>query len=149
MISLVEITRSNWQECVSLSVSSEQKKFVATNAYSLAESKYKPEWYPLGISKDGKLIGFAMYGYDDDTETPWVIRFMLDEKQQGKGFGKEAFGELKNLLFDKYGQCDIRLCVVPDNFNAIRFYESFGFISTGEIFHGQTVYELKNPNRAV
>ena len=64
MILLVDITPENYNECVSLSVAPEQKGFVAANSDSLAEASAEPGFHPVGISNDGQLVGFAMYGYD-------------------------------------------------------------------------------------
>ena len=143
MIEIVEITKSNWQECASLSVSEDQKRFVASNLYSLAESKFEPEMCPVGINNNDELIGFAMYGNETEANRAWIIRFMIDEKHQNKGLGKEALSQLIKLLNDKYIITNIRLCVEPENIVAIKFYESFGFLSTGEKWGDEIIFELK------
>ena len=143
MIEIVEITKSNWQECISLSVSDEQKGFIASNVYSLAESKFEPEMHPIGFKKDDSLIGFAMFGYETDENRAWIIRFMIDEKYQNKGLGKEALSQLIKLLSSKYVILSIRLCVEPENIMAIKFYEKFGFSSTGEKWGNELIFELK------
>jgi len=81
---LVEITTSNWRECCDLSVSPEQKGFIASKQYSLAESKFEPSFYPIGIEKDNKLIGFAMRLVFPQAATlllcgivPLLFRFLL------------------------------------------------------------------------
>ena len=147
MISLVDITPENWDECVSLAVAPEQKGFVASNADSLAEAKVESGMHPVGISSDGKLVGFAMYGNDSEDNKSWIIRFMLDASQQRKGFGADALRKLIQLLFDKYNESDIRLCVEPENAVAIKFYGKYGFQSTGEKWGNEVIYELKSPSR--
>ena len=143
MIIFVEINESNTDECIALSVFPEQRGFVAANADSLSKAKENPGMTPLGISKDNKLIGFAMYGYSTTEKKSWIIRFMIDKAYQRQGFGKEALIKLINLLFEKYTQTGIRLCVEPENTAAAKFYESFGFTYTGEKWGDELIYELK------
>jgi len=146
MISLVDITPTNRDKCISLSVAPEQKNFVAANIDSLTEAKNEPGMHPIGISKDGELVGFAMYGYDSETNKSWIIRFMIDTYYQRKRFGTEALNMLIQLLSDKHAGSDIRLCVEPENVGGIKFYESFGFQSTGEKWGNEIIYELKSQN---
>jgi len=142
-ITFIEITPANYDECIALSVSPEQKSFVAANVDSLAEAKENPGMVPVGISKNNKLIGFAMYGNSTNENKSWIIRFMIDKTYQRQGFGKKALSELIKLLFDKYPNSDIRLCVEPENIAAIKFYESFGFAYTGEKWGNEFIYEIK------
>ena len=143
MISFVDITQSNREECIALSVSSDQRGFVASNADSLKEAEANPGMYPVGINKDGKLVGFAMYGNDPEENKSWIIRFMIDKAYQRKGLGKESLNKLIQLLFANYRGSDIRLCVEPENKVAAKFYMNFGFVSTGEKWGNEIIYELK------
>jgi len=147
MITFVEINESNTDECIALSVYPEQKGFVAANADSLAEATANPGMCPIGISKDGSLVGFAMYGYDIDANKSWIIRFMTDAAHQRKGFGSEALNKLLQMLFETHEDADIRLCVEPENEVAIRFYEKYGFRPTGEKWDNELIYELKCKSR--
>jgi len=143
MIDLVDITPSNKEACIALSVSPDQKDFVATNADSLDEAQENPGMCPMGISKDGVLVGFAMCGYDSDEKKSWIIRFMIDAAHQRKGYGREALTKLIRMLFEKHEDADIRLCVEPENEIAIKLYEEFGFIATGEKWDNELIFELK------
>jgi diamine N-acetyltransferase len=107
------------------------------------EAKENPGMIPLGISKDDKLIGFAMYGYSTTENKSWIIRFMIDKAYQRQGCGKEALMKLIDLFFEKHPQSDIRLCVEPGNIIATKFYEDFGFEYTGEKWDNELIYELK------
>lgn len=148
MISLVEITFANWEECIALSVSEEQRKFVAPNVYSLAQSKYEPYMIPLGISDGSRLVGFSMHVKDADAEKAWIVRFMIDKEHQRKGYGKEALMALLVLMSEKYPKSDVFLCVEPDNDVAKKFYESFGFTPTGEVWGRELIYCLKKGSAA-
>lgn len=50
--------------------------------------------------------------------------------QQGKGIGKTFFGNIINQLKSE-GVTRVELLVAADNVNAIRFFESFGFVIEG------------------
>jgi diamine N-acetyltransferase len=42
---------------------------IASNLYSLAESKFEPSFVPLGIYLEIRMIGFFMYGKDPENGT--------------------------------------------------------------------------------
>lgn len=129
-ISLGPITNDNVVPVIELMFKPEQKGFVSTNAKSLAQAYVNPHWTPLAIEADGVPVGFAMYGDDEDGRA-WLIRYMIDGAQQGKGYGKAAL----RLVLDRmraggaetvYLSCDRR------NETALRLYEAFGFAPNGE-----------------
>jgi hypothetical protein len=71
-IVLRDVTKENWQECLRLKLAPEQEHFVASNVYSLAESKFMPTFIPQAIyardvagdaTASERLVGFVMYGY--------------------------------------------------------------------------------------
>src|SRR5262245_26120443 len=96
-MTLREITRENWEQCVRLEVAPEQQRFVASNAVSLAQSKYEPEWIPLALYDDEEMVGFVMYGVYRDQGKYWILRMMVDRRLQGNGYGRAAM----RLLLDR------------------------------------------------
>ncbi len=42
-----EIDRSNYNQCINLKISEDQKRFVASNIFSLVQAAYEPNFYPL------------------------------------------------------------------------------------------------------
>ncbi|WP_286231951.1 GNAT family N-acetyltransferase [Neobacillus mesonae] len=141
-ILLKEITQENWQECIGLRVASHQRSFIAPNVYSLAESKYEPSFVPMGIYLDDRMIGFLMYGKDPEDGTYWIIRLMIEETMQGKGYGRMALTESIKLL-KNLPDCSpsIILGVHESNIDAQRFYKTFGFKDTGRREHGELLNE--------
>jgi diamine N-acetyltransferase len=141
-ISLQEITRDNWERCVRLKVTPEQEHFVASNAISLAQSKYEPEYIPLAVYGDNEMIGFLMYGQDRNDGKYWIARVMVDHRQQGKGYGRTAMQLLLERI-QAMPDCDeILISYEPENEVARRLYASFGFRETGEIIEGEAVARL-------
>ncbi|SDO03987.1 diamine N-acetyltransferase [Psychrobacillus sp. OK028] len=144
---LVEINKDNWLHTVLLTTNVDGKatvveKFVASNALSIVQSNYETGWIVRGIEVDGKIIGFTMYGLDEETKNYWICRLMIDYTCQGKGYGKEAV----QLVLDEMKQLDncevIYLSTEPNNEVAIKLYESFGFQKTGKINDGEAEFIL-------
>jgi diamine N-acetyltransferase len=153
LLSIQPVTIKNWRELSYLKVREDQTNFVATNVYSIAESQFgydHPEaghWdmVPYGIYNGDEPVGFLMIGYNfsNPEVQGFVIRLMVDEKHQGKGYGK--FG--MNWILDHYRSDDriqrIGISYEPNNEVARRLYASLGFVETGEIDHGEVVAELQ------
>lgn len=145
-VELREITKDNYRESVKLKVKSGQEEFVAPNVFSIAQSKFYSSWKPTAIFNDEEMVGFLMYGEDDLNEgdgTIWIIRLMIDEKYQGKGFGKEAMVKLIDHIKNNYEHKEVFVSFVPANEGAKILYESLGFTDTGRIEEGEVVYCLK------
>lgn len=142
-ISLRDITRENWEDCIDLQVAPHQRSFIASNLYSLAESKYEASFVPMGIYLEDQMIGFVMYGKDPEDGTYWIIRLMIEESKQGKGYGRMALAKSVELIA-ALPDCSrtIVLGVNKDNTDAKRFYEKFGFQDTGRVEHGEFLLEL-------
>lgn len=129
MITLQEITKHNWLAVVFLKVRKDQANFIASNAFSLAQLHFLDNFQAKAIYAEDTPVGFAMYGIDDDDGEYWIYRFMIDEKFQGKHYGRqamEAIIEDIRLKKETHHQT-ITLSSEPDNHRAFKFYENFGF----------------------
>jgi diamine N-acetyltransferase len=141
-ITLREITKDNWRECAKLKVSPEQEDFVAPNLYSIAESKFEPEWRPLAIYCGEALVGFTMYGRDDRDDSYWIIRLMVDQAYQGRGYGRAAMRQVIQQLQAKPDCREIRISFAPENKQAEKLYLGLGFEHTGLVEEGEVVLRL-------
>ena len=163
MITLKPITGVNFEEVLKLRASEE---FVAPNAYSLAEAycdlkeavengeQYRQHRYsvPFAILNDETIVGFLKTGYEDGEDINaggdiyWLGRFMIDEKHQGKGYGKAAMTVFIDWVRSKphgYEVKYIYTSVVPNNHIAAKLYERVGFVKTGIQFHGEDLMRLE------
>lgn len=145
---LVEINEDNWRKIVFLSTNEDGKativeKFVASNALSIVQSVYETGWITRGIEVEDKLIGFTMYGLDEETSNYWLCRFMIDHQSQGKGYGRKAIELILNEIKQLDGCESIYLSTEPDNETAIKLYESLGFQKTGKLNEGEAEFMLK------
>ena len=144
MVELRKITKDNYIECLDLKVSEEQKNFVASNVYSLAQAWiFYDTAYPFAIYADNKMVGFVMMGYYTEKELYSIWRFMIDERYQKKGYGMTALKLSIEYLIDEFHVKDIYLSLEPTNTVAEKLYRSVGFIRTGEIEEdGEVVMNL-------
>ncbi len=148
-LSLRPVTKDNWRALAKLKVREDQNHFVASNIYSIAESHYghdEPDgghWdmYPFGIYDDETPVGFLMYGYnfDDKQYQAFIIRLMIDENQQAKGYGAFGMKEMLKTFRDDERIRAVGISYEPNNEIARKLYERLGFVETGEIFQGETV----------
>lgn len=132
-ISFRELTPENFVECIKLKVSDDQKTFVAPNVNSIAQSKFYPTYNTFAVYAGDEMVGFVMFGWDEDDQQFFLGRLMIDEKHQGKGFGKAATLEVIERLKENPDCKAIYLSFVPENTSAEKLYERVGFVRTGEL----------------
>jgi diamine N-acetyltransferase len=142
-ISIQEITAHNWIEAVKLKVKKEQEGFVASNAISIAQSKFQTFLECYGVYENDQMVGFAAAGKNPEDGEIWIARYMIGEQYQGKGLGKKGSQKLINFLQDKHGCSKIFLDVGPENKIAINLYKSIGFKDTGKVQGKSLIFELK------
>lgn len=143
MLKLIEIDSENFWEIIKLKVTKEQEEFVASNTFSIAQSKVQPECIPLAIYNDETPIGFLMYCMDSTDKEYWIYRLMIDTKHQSKGYGRKAMELLINRIKEDKEHHVIYLSFEPENELAKSLYESMGFIPDGRIVEGEIVYKLE------
>ncbi len=145
-VELKPIDETNREDCIKLKVTEAQSENIATNESSLeAALEHADVARPFVIYADGQAVGFAMLVFDVKYEDPndryWLWRFMIDEKHQGRGIGKEALNQII-VYFKENGATNIRLSTKAGNEKAISLYKSFGFRETGEKSNGEELFEL-------
>ncbi|MDF2645877.1 MAG: family acetyltransferase [Paenibacillus sp.] len=139
-IQIVEVNKENWFEVTQLQISEENgKRFIVPIVYSLAESKYETHLCPLAIYNDGNLIGFTMYGQDQDDMNYWIYVFMIDKRHQRQGFGRASLTKLVGHICNKHNINKIILGHKPDNENAARLYKSIRFKDTEKRINGEII----------
>lgn len=142
-IKLKEITKENYRESTKLRVKPCQDKFIASNVFSIAQSKFYKDYHPTAIYNNNEMVGFLMYGNDDDDGTIWIIRMMIDEKFQGSGYGREAMIKVIEFIKNNYNQDELYISFDPENNGARQIYTSLGFKDTGTFEDDEVIYKLK------
>ncbi|MEG0307850.1 MAG: GNAT family N-acetyltransferase [Clostridium sp.] len=132
-IEIKRVTEENLSAILELHVSENQKSYIETTEECLNEALEESCYQPVGLYKDGDLVGFAMYGiFKSENDRVWLDRYLIDEKYQGKGLGSEILEALINHLAKEYNCNEIYLSVYDDNECALHLYGKFGFRFNGE-----------------
>lgn len=132
-IRFVPVDRSNYMDCINLRIDEAQKRFVAPNAFSLAQAAYEPNMYPLAIYAGEAMVGFILYDFDDELEAWSMSRLMIDRSHQGKGLGKRSVRDFVAYFFQTHAVSQLYTSVEVENPVAISLYEQLGF-ARREIF---------------
>ncbi len=128
---------NQWEEILSLSVSKNQIDYIETSEKCLEDAKndaYDIKWNFYGVYLEQSIIGFAMFGVQRlkvfPFEQVWLDRFVIDEKFQGKGYGKNSLQLIIDNLYRKYENKKIYLSVYEENVTATELYLKLGFKKT-------------------
>ena len=143
------VDATNWLEVIQLQVAEDQRHFVASNLFSLAQAKIFDRYVPLAIYEAAGpqvLVGFAMYGPHLPSELPWIDRLMIDARFQRRGWGRAAMLALMERI-QRERPGPMRISYEPDNQAAEALYASLGFMPTGEVLEGELVREWRPPTR--
>jgi diamine N-acetyltransferase len=141
-VQLREVDAGNWREVVTVEPREDQRGFVATVPYYLALCHYGGIWNPMGLYEGDRVVGFAMWGIDEADDSRWIGGLTIDQRHQGKGYGRAAVERLIAFLGDQSGCREIALSYRPDNAAARRLYASLGFRETEEEEDGEIVARL-------
>lgn len=144
-IFLREITADTLGDILGLSVHDLQKKFVASNAVSIAQAHFADNAVFRAIYGDETPIGFVMFDDDPNEKEPHhydLWRFMIDKNYQGRGYGWKAMDEIIRFVRKETNQREFMLSCVPGEGGPEEFYRKYGFADTGEIVEGEKVYKL-------
>lgn len=150
MVHLELVTRWNCQEVLKLNVQESQRRFVPSVAASMGKMHSRPDgdyytYQPLCIyNEKNTLVGFVMLTFDASTDwSYWFNGFLIDERYQGKGYGKSAVAALINFVKGQFPQSRcLNLTVHSENRKALTLYKKAGFVETGEVYGDELGYQL-------
>ncbi|MCL2840874.1 MAG: GNAT family N-acetyltransferase [Defluviitaleaceae bacterium] len=163
----ISILDDNMKECIALDFLPEQTGFVADNSISLAEAYDANKAYaetgkgdiavPFAAYENGKMVGFAMYGYfppgdegDEDTYCTkehhyYFWRLLVDKNHQRKGIGREmVFQVMEEIKSKPWGEATY--CYVsyePTNIGSKTTFASYGYEEDGRVIDGEVVARYK------
>ncbi len=122
-----DIDNTNENIVRKIKLKSDQEKFIETVDECLEEARTCSQWNPVAIYHKEAVIGFAMYGSFGPNKDTWIDRIMIDERYQGKGFGRIAMTNLIDIVSKKYDVNTIYLSIVEQNTLAYSLYKNIGF----------------------
>ena len=134
MVELKAITEDNFIDAFGLRLAPGQEKYVSHPIRSLAQAYvYRDQCQPFGIYAEGKMVGYVMVIYDYDVPEYDIWHMMIDEAEQGHGYGGEALDRVIEYIRTKpFGDSNrVALTCNKENPVARKLYESKGFSPTG------------------
>ena len=134
------VNEDNWRDVSALEVTEAQRAFVAEPTFYLALCCYDT-WNPLAIYLDDAVIGFMMWGVEE--ESCWLGGILIDQQHQGRGYGRRAVQAAMEVLEPQTGVSDFALSYQLTNVVAKHLYTSMGFVETGEMEDDEVVARLK------
>jgi diamine N-acetyltransferase len=145
------VTRDNWKALIRLKVREDQTHFVASNLYSIAEAQFgedfegRWDFHPFGIYDGDTPVGFLMYGYNFEhaRQQAFILRLMVDLKQQGKGFGRFGMNWMLDCFRQEERIRNVAISYEPENYVARKLYASLGFVETGEMIGEEVLAVLQ------
>lgn len=141
-VKLKDVTADNWEAVAELKLEAAQEDLVASNLYSIAESKFDPDARPRAVYAGKRVVGFLMYDVSPKKLKASIYRFMIDRKHQGKGYGRAALSRALDEIRAIPQVRKISIRYMPENPVAKPFYGSFGFVEVGQDSDGETIAEL-------
>lgn len=141
-VTLEPVTRDNYRAVCKLPTAPGDEKFVAPNAFSLAQAAYEPGCEPFAVMAGGELVGFVMCDRDPKTGDQWICRLMVDAGKRGLGHGRAAM-EVVLARYRAQRLEGIYVSFEPENRLAQSLYIALGFVDTGKVEDGELVYYLK------
>ena len=133
-IELKAITEENFIDAFNLRLAPGQEDFVSHPIRSLAQAYvYRDQCQPFGIYVNGKMVGYVMVIYDYDVPEYDIWHMMIDEAEQGKGYGSAALDRVIEYIGTKPFGDSGRVALTCNRNNPIarQLYEHKGFSATG------------------
>ena len=149
-VTLRDITGDNYFQVLELKISPEQEaaKFVAPVVRSLADAWYYREegiTYPKAIYAKDDLVGFIMYDLDPEAQQVFIWRFLIDQRYQGKGYGRQTIETVLAMAKEQAQMTKVVADYVDGNEPMKKILLDLGFEETGfnkEINEHIMVYQL-------
>lgn len=142
-VTLREITKETCRSILRLEVPDDQKRFVASNAVSIAEAHFSEHAWFRAIYAGETPVGFVMLALEPDFAKYYLWRFMIDRNHQGKGYGRRAMRLVIEFVKRQYGASELTLGYVPGQGDPSAFYRKLGFVETGEWDDDERVMKLR------
>lgn len=135
-ITLRDITGDNYFQVLELKISPEQEaaKFVAPVVRSLADAWYYRDegiTYPKAIYAKDDLVGFIMYDLDPEEQQVFIWRFLIDQRYQGKGYGRQTIEVVLKMAKEQAQMTKVVADYVDGNEPMKKILLDLGFEETG------------------
>ncbi|WP_052667552.1 GNAT family N-acetyltransferase [Nitriliruptor alkaliphilus] len=142
------IDEDNVHDVLAVAVATEQRRFVADVAVSLAEAYVDEAAWPRAIADGGRIVGFVMGGFRPEPPPWWdegpldaVWRLNIDAAYQGRGVGRFAVAEVAAEA-GRRGASRLTVFYLDGTGGPGPFYDALGFVRDGQMLGDQVVAHL-------
>lgn len=142
-IRLEPIQASNKKAVLALELAEDQQDLLADNASSLKEAAGDDDARPRAVVAGDRVVGFLMYDASVNDGEALIYRFMIDCRNQGRGYGRAALSALLKEISALGHVRDVLVCYMPENEGARRLYHSAGFVDEGADADGEMKARLR------
>lgn len=125
-----------------------KKNFVAPNVYSLAQAHFHGYAWFRAIYAGKAPVGFLMIVDGEPEEDKggkpvyFLWRFMIAEPFHGRGFGRQAIQRLVEYVRTRPDATELLVSCGQGEGSPQGFYETLGFVLTGEVLDNEVVLRL-------
>ena len=131
---VMQINETNFIDAFHLELAEGQEHYVSNPVRSLAQAYvYYKQCTPFGIYHGDKMVGYVMVIYDYGIPEYDIWHMMIDQSEQGKGYGRAALQNVLDYIREKpFGDSDrVALTCNKENQTAMKLYLKAGFAPTG------------------
>ena len=123
-------------------LSPQQKKFVASNAQSIAQAYFNKHFWFRAIYADDTPVGFIMLYDDPDEPIYFLWRLMIAGPYQGLRFGEKAIQLLIDFVRSRPGAKELLVSYEEGEGSPEGFYRKLGFVRTGKMQDNEIILSL-------
>ncbi len=142
-ITLQEINEDTLWSVIDLDVTDEQKKYVASNAISIAEAHFSDFAWFRAIYAGEQAVGFVLLFIDEKEDEYDLWRMMIDKNYQGKGYGGQALQQIIEYVSTFSGAEELTLSYLPGEGDPGPFFQKFGFEDSDEWIDDEKLLSLR------
>ena len=145
-VTLNEITEDTLWSVLDLEVTDQQKKYVASNATSIAEAYFSEFAWFRAIYADNQPVGFVLLYIDEDEAEYDLWRMMIDKSHQGKGYGGQALQQVIRHVAKYPSAEELTLSYFPGEGDPAKFFAKYGFKDGDEWVDDEKILTLNLDN---
>ena len=101
-----------------------------------------PEAWVRAIYAGETPVGFLMLADEPEEPEYFLWRFMIDQRYQGRGYGRRAIELLVDHVRARPGATELLVSYEQGEGGPELFYHRLGFEPTGEVIDGEMVARL-------
>lgn len=101
-IKVEAVSPKNVNDVLKIEVSDDQVDFVPSIESSIELARKYEDACCCAVRVGDTVCGFGLYGIDQETGNWKIYRLVIDRRFQGRGIGKEALGQILDILRNGY-----------------------------------------------